>query len=155
MQKIHFLPRDVTEQINPGPNCAVISIATPCDSKGQAVLDPAWESVLHLSFFDSYEENGLPAHWYFSEDTAFKIFDFVSEIAETTDELVVHCDKGISRSASVALFLGTMFGVPVFRHGLPVNPGYDQYNKVVFQRLSLSRLVYDQRQPQEVQDSGD
>lgn len=141
MNKIHFLSRIVTEQITPGPNCAVISIGTPCDSKGPAELSSAWASVLYVSFFDSLSENGLPAHWYFNQDIAKELLDFVDSIVEVTDELVIHCDLGISRSAAIALFIGSMYGVPVFRHGAPVNPNYDQYNTTVYKQLSLARLA--------------
>lgn len=124
----------MAEAIAPPPNCGIVSIKTPRDP--DAALKEGWGAILRLSFFDADDpkDQADKAGTLFDEEAAKLILAFVNEHAGL-DELVVHCDLGISRSAAVAILLGEYLGVPVFRRGVPVDPRYRQHNAHVYRVL--------------------
>lgn len=134
MRKIHFLPRHMAEAIAPPPNCGIISIKTPSDP--DAALNEGWSAILRLSFLDADDpkDQAGKESVLFDDAAAKRILAFVRENAGL-DELVVHCDLGISRSAAVAILLGEYLGAPVFRQGVPVDPRYRQHNAHVYRVL--------------------
>jgi len=132
----------MAEAIAPPPNCGVISIKTPRDP--DAALKEGWSAILRLSFFDADnpKDQTDKAGMLFDEAGAKQILAFVKENAGL-DELVVHCDLGISRSAAVAILLGEYLGVPVFRQGAPVDPRYRQHNAHVYRVLYNTTCALD------------
>ena len=75
-------------------------------------------SVLHLFFDDvcSNEPNCM------NESDAEKIAEFAKNIADKVDQIIVHCEAGVSRSAGVAAALMKYFNdddMPIFE-----NPRY-------------------------------
>ena len=124
----------MAEAVVPPPKCGIISIKTPTMS--EATLHEGWAAVLRLSFFDADDvkgENVLPGT-VFDPEAARAILDYVEANAEL-EELVIHCDLGISRSAAVAILLGEYLGVPVYRQGAPIDPRYRQHNAHVYRVL--------------------
>lgn len=124
----------MAEAVAPPPNCGIISIKTP--SMSEATLRDGWAAILRLSFFDTDDDKGediLPGT-VFDPAGARAILDFV-ETNANLEELVIHCDLGISRSAAVAILLGEYLGVPVYRQGAPVDPRYRQHNAHVYRVL--------------------
>lgn len=130
MNRVHFLPRHLAEQIHPSPNCGVISLTTPGDP--DATLHADWAAVLRLAFHDA--DVVEPNRVVFNAAMANEIVEFL-RANEQLDELVIHCDLGISRSAGVALFIRDALDLPVFRRGTPVDQRYSQYNRLVYRLL--------------------
>jgi predicted protein tyrosine phosphatase len=131
LKRVHFLPRHLAEKVHPLPNCGVISLQTPGDPP--ACLHADWTSVLRLAFHDADKPES--DRILFSREMAQDIVSFL-RANEHLDELLVHCDLGISRSAGVALFVRDALDVPAFRQGTPVDPRYSQYNRLVYRLLS-------------------
>lgn len=130
VKRVHFLPRHLAEQIHPLPNCGVISLTTPGDPDAQLHAD--WDAVLRLAFHDA--DVAEPNRVVFNVAMANEIVTFL-RANEQLDELVIHCDLGISRSAGVALFIRDALDLPVFRRGAPVDQRYSQYNRLVYRLL--------------------
>ncbi|WP_162487208.1 MULTISPECIES: dual specificity protein phosphatase family protein [unclassified Variovorax] len=121
----------MAEKIHPLPNCGVISLTTPGDP--DAVLHSGWAAVLRLAFHDA--DKPEPERIVFSKEMAREIVAFL-RANEQLDEVLVHCDLGISRSAAVALFIRDTFDVLTYRRGVPVDIRYSQYNRLVYRLLS-------------------
>ncbi|WP_150126633.1 hypothetical protein [Burkholderia cenocepacia] len=124
----------MAEAVAPPPNCGIISIKTPFAP--DANLQAGWAETLRLAFFDEDAPSGpeVESGTIFAREAANRILDFV-DAHPALDELVVHCDLGISRSAAVAILLGEYLHVPVFRQGAPVDPRYRQHNAHVYRVL--------------------
>lgn len=143
MNRIHFMPRHKAVAIAPPPNCAIVSIKTPFDD--EASLAAGWRAILRLSYFDTDDakDSSIVPGTVFDAEKAGQVLDFV-EANIDCEELVVHCDLGVSRSAAVALVLGEVLAVPVFRWGTPVDPQYRLHNAYVYRTLHsawLARLL--------------
>jgi len=69
-----------------------------------------FEGVLRLSFYDSDPNNKhnphiAPEGQLFDEKRANLVIDFVAEVKDEIDMLVVHCEAGVSRSPAIAAVL--------------------------------------------------
>ena len=81
---------------------AIISINTPCDELNKFNRCTAIRRVLYL-IFDDIEYVNMEHGIFMSETDAQKISEFVSWCKKANiEELWVHCDAGVSRSAGVA-----------------------------------------------------
>lgn len=83
----------------------LISISAPND-KPKLPINKNRIAILSLEFHDldkPYKDYKL-----FSEEDAYKIFEFLKQNKEIRD-IVVHCDAGISRSPAVAAALAKIF----------------------------------------------
>jgi len=122
MRKIIFLPKKEAERIIPCSYECIISMRDP----GEKVnLHSSWDKCLTIEC-DDLDPDELKAigrsdlaasAQLFTSDHAREILDFVLSLQSKTDTLYVHCKAGVSRSAAVAIFLGTYFDVPVFKRG--------------------------------------
>lgn len=86
----------------------------------------AWKNILRLQFHDlapsKYaNDNGKIL---FDEKMSIQIFKFLKE-NEDQEEIVVHCEAGVSRSAAVSKFIARIYNL-----GFPED--YDYYNQHVF-----------------------
>ncbi len=112
---VFFASRELAESLAGNPYMAVISITDP--GTPAASLDPLFQHVLRLSFFDA-----TPADEYtptppgmFDHAVARRIDDFVRRLhaAPFAISVMVHCEAGVSRSAAVALFVEAATGAPL------------------------------------------
>ena len=88
---------------------AVISI-TDFLSKPAYIHDkPGKKAVLRLQFDDVKSESGTagPYH-YCTPDHADAICRFVKRVYDQVDQIVVHCEAGVSRSAAIACTLAEL-----------------------------------------------
>jgi predicted protein tyrosine phosphatase len=112
----------------------LISITTPGESRStgycrEAILHmDAWRDVLRLKFHDVEPELDGYDYVIFSHDDVKKIFDFLKKHEDEIDEVVVHCEAGISRSAAVSKFIAVIYGLE-----FPEN--YMLYNRNIFSTL--------------------
>lgn len=98
------------------PN-AVISITDP-DNREPAKFSTTdfIKDVLYIKCFD-VDKGSANFHCYperfkkgvFTKDHAIQILDFVEEMKNDIEILVVHCDAGISRSSGVAAALSLIY----------------------------------------------
>jgi predicted protein tyrosine phosphatase len=116
INQVFFASRELAESLVGNPYMAVISITDP--GTPEAKLDPLFQHVLRLSFFDA-----LPADEYlpapmpglFDHRVAAQIRDFIQALHAAPFEisLMVHCEYGVSRSAAVALYAEAYTGAPL------------------------------------------
>lgn len=112
----------------------LISITTPGVSRStgycrEAILHmDAWRDVLRLKFHDVEPELDGYNYVIFSHDAVRKIFEFLKKHEAEIDEVVVHCEAGISRSAAVSKFISVIYGLE-----FPEN--YTLYNRNIFSTL--------------------
>lgn len=137
LKNVQFMPRFHAEGIIPRSNMAMISISGPGNP---AQLNQMWHrgNLIRLQFHDADElghvsrplgsEPGLHNIQLFSNRDAKNIINFVNEVKNKVEIIVVHCDAGISRSAAVAKFIAEMFN-------LPFPESYMLYNKYVYRVL--------------------
>jgi hypothetical protein len=117
---------------------SVVSPAEPGEDPASLVtkLDGFWYKVLRLQFHDIDPSHCSPEriaqHKPMTEEHARQIIAFLLEVENDADEIWVHCEAGISRSAAVAKFIATVYG-----SFFPES--YSLYNKHVF---SILRRVY-------------
>jgi len=110
-------------------NWAVISITD--SGADDARLQLGWDRVLRLSFDDIDHDDG--EFVLFDEHHAQAILEFVQLCDEENVEgILVHCKKGISRSAAVAKWICQ-------KHGLSFPVDYAEYNKLIY---TVLREVY-------------
>lgn len=131
MNRITFLSRRAAGALSPAPRSILISIHDNSEDPLDAL--PGWEDILTLRFHDTDGKSmGLEV---FSPDQARQCLEFVSRHPET-NELVVHCQMGQSRSASIALFFSELLEVPCFKECYPVSAEtYKLYNRKVYAEL--------------------
>ena len=103
---VYFTSRKLAESLAGNPYMAIISITDP--GTHEARLDPLFQHVLRLSFFDAEPaDEYLPAPYpgLFDHGMARLIGDLVQELHAAPFEIsvMVHCEYGVSRSAAVAL----------------------------------------------------
>lgn len=110
-QKIEFMSKMAAQCLEPNDKTIVISIA----NSGQ---EPArlgnFKDILYLNF--DHIEHLMINHIRFSSTHAQEILDFVEKNKENTDNIVVHCLMGESRSAAVALFLSQHLGLELHQN---------------------------------------
>lgn len=110
-----YTSRELAESLAGNPYMAVISITDP--GTPDARLDPLFQHVLRLSFYDAVPaDEYLPAPvGLFDHVMARRIGDFVQQLYAAPFEIsvMVHCEYGISRSAAVALFIEAYSGAPL------------------------------------------
>lgn len=122
--------------IFPPQNSAIISISTPSDKP--AWLSSEWKFVHRACFNDSESWENQRFYPSPSEEDAQKIFDFIRIVVEVqkVDNLVVHCDAGISRSGAVATFVAEKYGVKM----LP--PYAPHANRTLLKLLQEQDFIY-------------
>lgn len=116
IKQVLFASRELAESLAGNPYMAVISITDP--GTPDARLDPLFQHVLRLSFYDAVPaDEYLPSPFpgMFDYLMAHRISDFVDELHRAPFEIsmMVHCEYGVSRSAAVALFVEAYSGAPL------------------------------------------
>jgi predicted protein tyrosine phosphatase len=113
----------------------LISITTPGKIVKPGYCVPAvlhkdaWHDILRLEFHDvDPMKDANTFYKLFDQEHVLKIFEFLKKYEASVDEVVVHCEAGISRSAAVSKFIATVYGLQ-----FPEN--YSIYNKHVFSTL--------------------
>lgn len=96
MKQVTFMSRHRAQALVPPCFSAIISISTPGVSF--PVLSDKWHAVFQWHRAD--DDSPM------TEQEVQAIWDFVNRHKELT--FYVHCDAGISRSAAVASFIGTL-----------------------------------------------
>jgi len=112
--KISFASRTGVSRME-GNGKVLISIRDP--NKSKPVLAYKWDDILELNFDDLCpnelkvigRSDLIQGSKFFSEEDAKSILEFVAKHGGEK-EIVVHCEKGRSRSAAVAIFLADKFG---------------------------------------------
>jgi predicted protein tyrosine phosphatase len=110
---------------------ALISITTPGFPDAKIDLS-AWDDVLRLKFHDFHWEDGV--HKVLTEAQATEVLRFLSKNQHETDELIVHCEMGVSRSAAMAKFIAEIYN-------LDFDMTYNRHNRFVY---TLLKRVYGQ-----------
>jgi len=116
IKHVLYTSRERAESLAGNPQMAVISITDP--RTPEAKLDPQFQHVLRLSFYDAEpadEYLPAPIPGLFDHVMADKVGDFVQHLHTSPSELsvMVHCEYGVSRSAAVALFVEAYSGAPL------------------------------------------
>jgi predicted protein tyrosine phosphatase len=115
IKHVFFASRELAESLAGNPYMAVISITDP--GTPEARLDPLFQHVLRLSFYDAIpaDEYMPPPPGLFDRHVAERIDTFVGGLHNAPFEIsvMVHCEYGISRSAAVALFVEALTGAPL------------------------------------------
>lgn len=113
---VQFASREHAESLVGNPCMAVISITDP--GTPEARLDPLFEHVLRLAFYDAvpadeYLPSPLPGM--FDHHMARQVGEFVETLHASPFpfSVMVHCEYGVSRSAAVALFVEAFSGAPL------------------------------------------
>lgn len=93
---------------------AIISISTPNDIEpALSTTNPSIIDILRLKFYDmekyEWEHYNTPYSERFTTEKAISIFDFVVKNFDEAEEIWVHCDGGVSRSAAVAAAILKVF----------------------------------------------
>lgn len=131
MQSVTFINREAAEQKLGAQNLALISITQP--NTPPAALKTGWHSVLKIQFDDTNPEiitlkKRKTPRVAITLTDAIKIVKYVHETASAVEEIIVHCQGGISRSAAVAKWIAETYDL-AFDHK------YDLYNKYVYRLL--------------------
>lgn len=103
--RIHAMSRARACRLQPNATCALISISTPTVVYADSPRREGWKVALHLAFSDV-------AHCVPFEGDPYTRFDEPMASAATKtaslakdagcEDLVIHCDKGLSRSVAIA-----------------------------------------------------
>ena len=148
LKNVQFMPRFHAEAIIPRSTSAMISISGP---NNPARLNQLWHrgNLIRLQFHDADEVGRVSRRLdypgeskyiqLFTPKDAKHIIDFVNEVKNKVDVILVHCDAGISRSAAVAKFIAEMFN-------LPFPESYMLYNKYVYRVLknTYNSMMWDE-----------
>lgn len=100
-------------KLRPNGTCALISISTPGKDYSVAIRAGGWSRYLALQFDDVASQApaqlGDEQDWLvqafarFDEEDAREVADFIrGAAADGCEDLVVHCDAGLSRSVAIA-----------------------------------------------------
>ncbi len=84
---------------------AIISIRDEGEPLVSFTPNPNILAVLHLNFYDSTEER----YGSMTSEQADSVVEFVSDLPEAVEQIVIHCTEGISRSAAVCASLMRYF----------------------------------------------
>ena len=105
IKTVCFIPQNTAETIDPDYSTAMISIRSP---GFEVKLQPDWNH-LHISEFNDIDTKMYP--WkLFDKEQARAMIDFLDNLPDHVDAVIVHCEAGISRSAAVALFIQDYYG---------------------------------------------
>ena len=105
IKTVCFIAQNVAETIDPDYSTAMISIRSP---GFEVKLQPDWNH-LHISEFNDIDTKMYP--WkLFDKEQARAMIDFLDNLPDHVDAVIVHCEAGISRSAAVALFIQDYYG---------------------------------------------
>ena len=132
MKDIVVLPRRAIPEIDTPLSWAMISIATHEDTWPEYNKKNN-KGVLRLAFHDSDPKSTVdPCHstgdQLFNVKRANIIIDFVTEIKDEVDMLVVHCEAGVSRSPAIAAVISKiLFGDDKAFFKAPYTPNMHVY----------------------------
>lgn len=104
---VTFLSRREAERTLGTKKLGLISIRDTETEEADLVGD--WGALLRLHFDDV--ERGWQGYCPMDESDATKILDWLDRHITHLNTLFVHCEAGISRSSSVALFIGEKYDV--------------------------------------------
>ena len=135
-----FISRKIAENIRHDLKIktSLISINSPLETPGASPVDlheSSWKKILRLEFHDA-DQSGLrdgrvlskSEIKMFDEEMALKVINFLKEVEEECESLIVHCEGGISRSAAVSKFIARLYNLDFPEH-------YSLYNRHVFSTL--------------------
>lgn len=132
---LRFMSRQDVLRFAPLPGSALISIHDRSEPALQ--FDDPWGPVLQLRFHDT--QPGTLGLELFSVDHAKRVLAFAEQHGASSPELIVHCHAGNSRSAAIALFLASQYGVKCLRDGIPqLLERHMLYNRYVYRVLELT-----------------
>ncbi len=102
---IHAMSRERACHLRSNRTCGLISISTPLGHYDQYPARTGWACYLELKFHDV--KHGAPdyedGYVRFNAGHAHKIVEAVLQCrALGVEDLVIHCDKGFSRSVAIA-----------------------------------------------------
>lgn len=132
LESVEFISRIKAEARTPQSNVAVISIIELGDDPAE--LKDGWHAIYRARFDDLNpvkREPFEPPHDHedpVDDARAKSIVEFVDGIASEVDSIVVHCRAGISRSAAVAKWIATAYG-------LDFDEDYTAHNEFVYNML--------------------
>lgn len=91
----------------PNASCALVSISTPARSYDVSPRGKGWAGVLRLEFHDVANEvppdDWLDTYVRFTSAHAGRVCVFAhGAISAGIEDLVIHCDAGLSRSVAIA-----------------------------------------------------
>ncbi len=133
MKSVVFYPRAIAEKLQPTGTQVMVSIHDRV--QGPAALQTGWKDVLYLSFHDT--DVAKEDYDLFSEEQAKEVIAFIDRHSEV-EQIVVHCNMGVSRSAAVAMFISDQQDRNLFQQGRaffhPDRPA--QYNRLVYSTLN-------------------
>lgn len=113
--QIYYTSRKLAESLAGDPAMAIISITDPTTPAAQ--LDPLFQHVLRLSFFDAIPADPFapPLPGLFDRATARRVKAFIEKLQHASEafSLMVHCEYGVSRSAAIALYAEACTGAPL------------------------------------------
>lgn len=124
VKEVVFMSKKNAELEPSRANWAVISIYDYFQEP--PVLQAGWHDILRLQFLD--EDMGIPGLEAFTPEQAALVVDFINRMAPQVEGILVHCHKGVSRSAAVAKYISQ-------RYQLVLPEGTERYNTKVFQKL--------------------
>lgn len=132
MKRIVIMSRNTVESVKKWDRpTAIISITDPSKrgpyaNAAKVVVDHYVVGMLRLFFHDRdpvrwpdlndkiipemEAEGHIPPHW-MTDEQGVSILDFWRSVDSAVDQLVVHCEAGISRSAGVAAALSALAGL--------------------------------------------
>ena len=116
MKDIQFLSILMAERYlrhHKGENLAVISMVTPGSENIVKESFGHLPNFLECVFYDisliEYPEAEIDGFKCFDESMALEIIEFVERVKDSVDEIVVHCEAGVSRSSAVAKFISDAY----------------------------------------------
>lgn len=126
-------------------DCALISISGTHRDYTNTVPVDVFEDAIQVVFDDVLEDGSVPqtpAHrqegWEgetfvpFNKEHAKKIIEFAEIHIEQSNDIIVHCDAGISRSVAVGKYLAEAYGLKVQY----VSIGHDKFaNQHIYSTL--------------------
>lgn len=140
IHSISFYSRYEAEKMKPSKTKNKI-ISIHDSSEAPASLNPDWKDKLVLCFHDADPNRGL-GMTLFNQDHAERVLNFVEKVMEDSkdqqekEEIVVHCQMGVSRSAAIAMMISEVMGIKCKMKEKPVTfETYKNYNKHVYRVL--------------------
>lgn len=131
-KEIVVLPKRAIAEIDTPLSWGMISVVTH-EGSWPEYNEKNNKGVLRLAFHDADPNNPHNPHiatddQLFSEKRANQIIDFVAEIKDEIDMLVVHCEAGVSRSPAIAAVLAKIhFGDDKAFFKAPFTPNMHVY----------------------------
>ena len=107
MKKVIVLNRkqaEVMTETDFGINRVIISISTVGDKMPNFHENHSVKEILDCYFndFEAEDKGKFPSWLFINEDIARQIANFVKKWWNEIEQIIVHCDGGVSRSAGVA-----------------------------------------------------